>query len=327
MNFGSLGVANILQEALVDPARDFDEIQVIAVASRDKKKAKEFALSNRIKNYYGNYLSLLKDKDINAIYIPLPNSHHYEWAKKALLQGKHVLCEKPLCSNGFEAFSLFEIAKEKNLILLEAYHQSFHPMFKRLKEIIEKDVIGDIDELNGKFLVNIPKPDIRFDYSLSGGAFMDPGCYLIHAMVHFLSGDAEIISTEVKTLSEDLDIDIESKAKLLLRNNIKINIHSSIVTSEDMEIWIEFIGKKGRVKLNNFVRSNWCKMELEIGNQLVEENFSKKSTFSYQLEAFLEMTKKGANQKLEEESKSVMKLLDELYIHSELPIRGQREEH
>ena len=67
MNFGSLGVANILQEALVDPARDFDEIQVIAVASRDKKKAKEFALSNRIKNYYGNYLSLLKDKDINAI--------------------------------------------------------------------------------------------------------------------------------------------------------------------------------------------------------------------------------------------------------------------
>ena len=68
-------------------------------------------------------------------------------------------------------------------------------------------------------------------------------------------------------------------------------------------------------------------MELEIGNQLVEEHFSKKSTFSYQLEAFLEMTKKGANQKLEEESKSVMKLLDELYIHSELPIRGQREEH
>jgi len=324
MNFGSLGIAKILEEGLMQPAEDLQEATVMAVASREESKAKEFATANSIEKYYGSYQSLIEDKDIDAVYIPLPNGLHYKWAKKAIEAGKHVLCEKPLCSNGFEAFSLYELAKEKNLILLDAYHHSFHPSFLRAKEIINKGEIGEIIEMRGRFTVNIPKPDIRFDFSLSGGAFMDPGCYLVHALIHFFDEYPEIISTQVKTDQDDSRIDIESRAKLLIGKKTKVNIHSSIESNEEMKIWLEFFGKEGSLKINNFVRSAWGTLQLSNRDtELKEEPFSKRGTFSHQLEEFSKLIKQGPNKQLENESKNVMKLLDELYIFSDLPIRGE----
>ena len=228
MKFGSLGIAKILEEGLIRPAQDHPEIKVIAVSSREESIAKDYAQVHSIKKYYSDYNSLIIDKDVEAVYIPLPNGLHYEWAVKALEAGKHVLCEKPLCSNGFEAFSLFELAKNKNLILLDAYHHSFHPTFIRAKEIIKRGDIGEIKEIKGRFTVNIPRPDIRFDYNLSGGAFMDPGCYLVHALVHFFEDFPEIVSTEVKRDKTDSRIDIKSKAELLIGGKTKAEIYSSI---------------------------------------------------------------------------------------------------
>ena len=195
---------------------------------------------------------------------------------------------------------------------------------KRAKEIIDGGLIGDIEELNGRFTVNIARPDIRFDFELSGGAFMDPGCYLVHALVHFFGVTPKIISTEVKTDETDNRIDIESSANLVIEDKINVHIHSSIETKEEIQIWLEFIGKKGSLRLNNFVRSSWANLQIIRENKkLKEENFTNRSTFSFQLEEFLKLIKVGANPRLENESKKVMQLLDELYIWSDLPIRGE----
>ena len=324
MKFGSLGIAKILEEGLIRPAQDHPEIKVIAVSSREESIAKDYAQVHSIKKYYSDYNSLIIDKDVEAVYIPLPNGLHYEWAVKALEAGKHVLCEKPLCSNGFEAFSLFELAKNKNLILLDAYHHSFHPTFIRAKEIIKRGDIGEIKEIKGRFTVNIPRPDIRFDYNLSGGAFMDPGCYLVHALVHFFEDFPEIVSTEVKRDKTDSRIDIKSKAELLIGGKTKAEIYSSIESKKDMEIWIEFLGEEGSLKIDNYVRSEWGKLCLRgKDNRTKEESFSSKSTFSHQLDKFLTLVKEGPNESLANESKNIMKLLDELYIFSDLPIRGE----
>ena len=324
MKFGSLGIAKILEEGLIRPAQDHPEIKVIAVSSREESIAKDYAQVHSIKKYYSDYNSLIIDKDVEAVYIPLPNGLHYEWAVKALEAGKHVLCEKPLCSNGFEAFSLFELAKNKNLILLDAYHHSFHPTFIRAKEIIKRGDIGEIKEIKGRFTVNIPRPDIRFDYNLSGGAFMDPGCYLVHALVHFFEDYPEIVSTEVKRDKTDSRIDIKSKAELLIGGKTKAEIYSSIESKKDMEIWIEFLGEEGSLKIDNYVRSEWGKLCLRGKDNITkEESFSSKSTFSHQLDKFLTLVQEGPNENLANESKKIMKLLDELYIFSDLPIRGE----
>ena len=324
MKFGSLGIAKILEEGLIRPAQDHPEIKVIAVSSREESIAKDYAQVHSIKKYYSDYNSLIIDKDVEAVYIPLPNGLHYEWAVKALEAGKHVLCEKPLCSNGFEAFSLFELAKNKNLILLDAYHHSFHPTFIRAKEIIKRGDIGEIKEIKGRFTVNIPRPDIRFDYNLSGGAFMDPGCYLVHALVHFFEDFPEIVSTEVKRDKTDSRIDIKSKAELLIGGKTKAEIYSSIESKKDMEIWIEFLGEEGSLKIDNYVRSELGKLCLRGKDNITkEESFSSKSTFSHQLDKFLTLVQEGPNENLANESKKIMKLLDELYIFSDLPIRGE----
>ena len=324
MKFGSLGIAKILEEGLIRPAQDHPEIKVIAVSSREESIAKDYAQVHSIKKYYSDYNSLIIDKDVEAVYIPLPNGLHYEWAVKALEAGKHVLCEKPLCSNGFEAFSLFELAKNKNLILLDAYHHSFHPTFIRAKEIIKRGDIGEIKEIKGRFTVNIPRPDIRFDYNLSGGAFMDPGCYLVHALVHFFEDFPEIVSTEVKRDKTDSRIDIKSKAELLIGGKTKAEIYSSIESKKDMEIWIEFLGEEGSLKIDNYVRSEGGKLCLRGKDNITkEESFSSKSTFSHQLDKFLTLVQEGPNENLANESKKIMKLLDELYIFSDLPIRGE----
>ena len=324
MKFGSLGIAKILEEGLIRPAQDHPEIKVIAVSSREESIAKDYAQVHSIKKYYSDYNSLIIDKDVEAVYIPLPNGLHYEWAVKALEAGKHVLCEKPLCSNGFEAFSLFELAKNKNLILLDAYHHSFHPTFIRAKEIIKRGDIGEIKEIKGRFTVNIPRPDIRFDYNLSGGAFMDPGCYLVHALVHFFEDFPEIVSTEVKRDKTDSRIDIKSKAELLIGGKTKAEIYSSLESKKDMEIWIEFLGEEGSLKIDNYVRSEGGKLCLRGKDNITkEESFSSKSTFSHQLDKFLTLVQEGPNENLANESKKIMKLLDELYIFSDLPIRGE----
>ena len=324
MKFGSLGIAKILEEGLIRPAQDHPEIKVIAVSSREESIAKDYAQVHSIKKYYSDYNSLIIDKDVEAVYIPLPNGLHYEWAVKALEAGKHVLCEKPLCSNGFEAFSLFELAKNKNLILLDAYHHSFHPTFIRAKEIIKRGDIGEIKEIKGRFTVNIPRPDIRFDYNLSGGAFMDPGCYLVHALVHFFEDFPEIVSTEVKRDKTDSRIDIKSKAELLIGGKTKAEIYSSIESKKVMEIWIEFLVEEGSLKFDNYVRSELGKLCLRGKDNITkEESFSSKSTFSHQLDKFLTLVQEGPNENLANESKKIMKLLDELYIFSDLPIRGE----
>ena len=149
-------------------------------------------------------------------------------------------------------------------------------------ESMKKD-IGEIKEIKGRFTVNIPRPDIRFDYNLSGGAFMDPGCYLVHALVHFFEDFPEIVSTEVKRDKTDSRIDIKSKAELLIGGKTKAEIYSSIESKKDMEIWIEFLGEEGSLKIDNYVRSEWGKLCLRGKDNITkEESFSSKSTFSHQ---------------------------------------------
>src|SRR5882757_836135 len=99
LRFGILGAARIAPAAIVKPARQISEVEVVAVAARDRSRAEEFAKKHQIPRVVDDYDALIADPDINAIYNPLPNGLHAEWTEKALAAGKHVLCEKPFTSN------------------------------------------------------------------------------------------------------------------------------------------------------------------------------------------------------------------------------------
>ena len=149
------------------------------VAARDPDKAQKFADKHKIPRIAPTYDALLNDPDIDAVYIPLPNGLHGRWTIAALNAGKHVLCEKPFTANADEARLVAEAdAAHHGLVVMEAFHYQYHPLTKRLVEIVRSGELGTIQEIDINFSAPLAKKgDIRYQLDLAGGATMDMGCY------------------------------------------------------------------------------------------------------------------------------------------------------
>ena len=178
---GTLGSSRISLPALIEPAASVPEVTVAAVAARDKSRADAFALRHGIPAAYESYEELLADPDIDAIYNPLPNSLHGPWTLQAIAAGKHVLCEKPFASNADEAAQVADAAAASGLVVMEAMHYRYHPLTRRLSELVAE--LGPVQHLQCWTSFAIADPDdIRYDFDLGGGALMDGGCYAIDCL-------------------------------------------------------------------------------------------------------------------------------------------------
>lgn len=152
-----------------------------AVASRDKTRASEWAKEHGIPRAFGSYEELLDSGEVDAIYNPLPNSMHAEWTIKALEAGLPVLCEKPFTVNATEARKVAATAKKKNLLVAEAFMFRFHPIYDRVRELIQQGAIGQLVTLRSVFSFPLADPEnIRLKPELAGGALMDVGCYCVN---------------------------------------------------------------------------------------------------------------------------------------------------
>ncbi|EGN98488.1 hypothetical protein SERLA73DRAFT_183526 [Serpula lacrymans var. lacrymans S7.3] len=192
LKFGILGAAAIAPAALINPAQSHSDVVVYAIAARDPKRAEAFAEKYGIEKWYGNYQALLDDPEIDAVYNPLPNGLHYEWTMKALAAGKHVLLEKPSGDTAEETRRMFDLAENKGLILLEAFHYRFHPAIQRVKDIINSGELGKIKHISASLAIPkgiITGNDIRLDYNLGGGAMMDCGCYPLSCLRYLTSAN------------------------------------------------------------------------------------------------------------------------------------------
>ncbi|VTU17317.1 Glucose--fructose oxidoreductase precursor [Variovorax sp. SRS16] len=178
LRIGILGCANIARQFARDvaPSR---KVRVDAVASRNAETAAAFAADHAIGRHHGTYEALLSDPDIDAIYIPLPNSLHAEWAIRAAEAGKHVLCEKPLALGAAEARSMFDAAARHGVMLLEAYPYYFQPQTGDMLALLREGAIGTVRSVQASFGFNLAKPqgNIRMNPELGGGALLDAGSY------------------------------------------------------------------------------------------------------------------------------------------------------
>jgi predicted dehydrogenase len=181
LRIGTLGSSRISEPALIEPAASVPEVTVAAVAARDKSRADAFALRHGIPKAYRSYEDLLADPDIDAVYNPLPNSLHGPWTLRAIAAGKHVLCEKPFASNSGEAVQVADAAAASGLVVMEAMHYRYHPLTRRLSELVAE--LGPVQHLQCWTSFAIADPDdIRYDFDLGGGALMDGGCYAIDCL-------------------------------------------------------------------------------------------------------------------------------------------------
>ncbi|RYP17996.1 hypothetical protein DL765_004215 [Monosporascus sp. GIB2] len=182
LRFGILGAAKIAPMALIWAARSHPEVIVQAVAARDRVRAEEFAKKHGIPDVRDTYQEILDDVDIDAIFIPLPNGLHYEWAARSIRAGKHVLLEKPSVNNEMEAKMLFnmpELAPSRPgaPILLEAFHSRFHPALHKFLTFVQP---GDVVHVHTDSMVPwwfTGKDDLEYNFALGGGCIMALGTY------------------------------------------------------------------------------------------------------------------------------------------------------
>jgi predicted dehydrogenase len=184
LRLGLLSTAAI-NEKLVAGARLVDEVDVVAVASRDLSRAQEQAASLGIERALGSYEELLADPDVDAVYISLPNSMHVEWSIKALEAGKHVLCEKPLARAVEPVERAFDAAEAAGRVLTEAFMWRHHPQARKLVELLPR--VGELRVVRAQFSFALDAAtldaasNIRLSTELEGGAMMDVGCYCVSA--------------------------------------------------------------------------------------------------------------------------------------------------
>jgi xylose dehydrogenase (NAD/NADP) len=182
LRFGVLSTANIGKNQVNPAIQASRNAELIAVASRDLERARDFAAKGSIPRYYDSYEALLGDPDIDAVYIPLPNSMHREWTIRAAEKGKHILCEKPLATTVTDCLDMQAAADANGVTLMEAFMYRFHPRTIKLLELAASGTAGPIRVIRSAFTFKLVRADnIRFFSELGGGCLFDLGCYCVDA--------------------------------------------------------------------------------------------------------------------------------------------------
>ena len=196
LRVGLLSTANI-NRLLLGGARAAEEVEVVAVASRERERAESYAAEHGLGRAHGSYDALLADEEVDAVYVPLPNSLHVEWSIRALEAGKHVLCEKPLTRHPEQAEAAFDAAERAGRVLAEAFMWRHHPQARRLRELVAGGAIGSLRLVRASFsfdIFSMDRPDdVRLQAGLEGGGLMDVGCYCVSAM-RLLAGEPERVA-------------------------------------------------------------------------------------------------------------------------------------
>lgn len=187
IRWGILSTAKIAREKVIPALQRGRHCEVAAIASRNKAQAQETAGRLHIPTVYGSYEELLNDEHVDAVYIPLPNHLHVEWAVKAIQAGKHVLCEKPIALTAVEAMQLLKVSQQYPAIkVMEAFMYRFHPQWVLAKELVDEGRIGQLKTVHSFFsYYNADPQNIRNQKDMGGGGMMDIGCYCV-SLARFL---------------------------------------------------------------------------------------------------------------------------------------------
>ncbi|KAK2808391.1 hypothetical protein FQN50_004776 [Emmonsiellopsis sp. PD_5] len=237
VRFGILSTAMINPAGIIHPAESHSGVVLKAIASRNIQKARKAAKKYSIERAYGSYEELLRDPEIDAVYISLPNGMHAEWAQKCLNAGKHVLIEKPVASNAEEATAIFETAGKANRVALEAFHWQFHPAAHVVNSLINSGKYGRVLSTRARMTTpanTVPKSNIRWQYDLAGGSLMDM-TYVISATRYFLDAGTpqRIEYAKARTLPSDRRVDEAIDARMWFESKVAAGegtVRSDIIT-------------------------------------------------------------------------------------------------
>jgi len=229
--------------------KNVDCAELTSVASRSLDKAKEFAQKYDIPNAFGSYEDMAKSDKIDAVYISTLHPFHRSCAELFLNAGKHVLCEKPLCVNAYQAKKLSECAKKNKLFLMEGMWTRFLPAIKEAQRIVESGMIGEVREITADFCYSCAYDEDPklYENHLAGGSLLDVGVYGLHFASLFLDSEAESVHAASQI---ERNVDGHTRALMQYKNGAVVTISSAINLYKPEDAYI--YGTKGYIRIPLF---------------------------------------------------------------------------
>jgi len=322
LRIGILGAAKIAPAALIRPAREVPDAEVVSVAARDPERARQFADKHGIDRVHPTYEALIGDPDIDAVYNPLPNGLHGRWTLAAIAAGKHVLCEKPFTANANEAATVARAGDEAGLVVMEAFHYRHHPLAARMREVVDQGLIGEVRHIEAWMCFPLPnRRDIRYRLDLAGGATMDAGCYALN-MIRFMAGsEPEVVSARAKLSSPG--VDRAMVADLSFADGRTARMHTSMWSSEVLRIGVRVTGDGGELRvLNPVAPQHYHRLAVRTPAGKRVEHIAGPSTYQYQLEHFTAAVLAGGPViTTTADAVANMAAVDAVYAAAGLPVR------
>ena len=246
IKWGVLGTADIAHGATIPGMQLAENCELYAIAGRSGEKARKFQEEFGFQKAYEGYEALLKDPEVEAVYVPLPNSLHAEWSIRALQAGKHVLCEKPLAPTEAEAERMFRAAEDSHAFLMEAFAYLHNPAVEAIRAELDAGTIGEIRYIDSAFIAGRrPDTDIRLRKETYGGALYDLGCYPV-SLILWLTG-AEPVQVKAAGRFSDQGVDLETSAILVFDNGMTAGADCAMIPEIGRLDRLHILGTKGEI--------------------------------------------------------------------------------
>jgi dihydrodiol dehydrogenase / D-xylose 1-dehydrogenase (NADP) len=262
INWGILGLGRICN-LFMESMKLFDDSKVVAVGSRSKERADEFAKKHEIPRAYGSYEELVNDNEIDIIYVATPHNSHKEFSMLCLKAGKAVLCEKSFTVNASEAKEMIEFAQKSGLFLMEAMWTRYLPAMVKIRELLNTGILGDIRMVKADFGFRVGwEPQHRLlNPELAGGALLDVGIYTI-SFASMIFGAKPLKITGTAHLGET-GVDEQFSSVLAYENGAIAVCTAAVRTPLTDDAWI--YGTEGRIRIPAFWHAN--KLEIHINGK------------------------------------------------------------
>jgi xylose dehydrogenase (NAD/NADP) len=280
VRLGVLSTAGI-NRLVIPPAKASPLVDLVAVASRDDKRAHDYAREWSIRRSFGSYDALLADPEIEAVYISLPNHEHVPWTLRSLEAGKHVLCEKPLSRHSLEIESVWDLAAAKGLQVAEAFMWRHNPQTRRFAELVAEGAIGELQFVRSLFSFSMTDPatNVRMKKEWEGGSLMDVGTYCVSG-VRLLAGEPASVYGEQVAGGDG--VDVRFGGLMRYESGVRALFYSSFGAPSRKEL--EAIGSEGVLRLHDPWHAWRGGIELQREEERGSERIEVEKADSYQLE-------------------------------------------
>ena len=310
IRWGIIGLGKIANKFATDLA-SIEHVELVAVASRNIQNANNFAEKYNAKKAYSSYEELAKDTNVDAVYIATPHSFHKEHAILCLQNKKAVLCEKPFAMNLSEVTEMIQVAKENNVLLMEALWSFFLPHFTYVLDLVKSEKFGKLKSLEADFGFHTPyNTDSRlFKKELGGGSLLDIGIYPIFAALATL-GEPDAIDASATFFENGADASCDM---VFQYKNAKATLKSTLLEETPSIAILKF--DKATVKLNRqFHQSSSITVIQNNTEEIINFDF-KTIGYNYETEHFNNLLRAGekeSNIMTFEFSKNLINTLDKV---------------